>query len=123
QGSALQLGISMDQIAAETLGRETQLPSLELTLEGTDTVNGVSSCDFGYSCAYLNISWRNATTPMPRETNPRVVFERMFGDVGSTDPVVRLARAKQRLSILDAVTDKVRSLQRDLGPGDRVKVT
>ena len=122
QSSALRLGISMDQVAAQALGRATQLPSLELTLEGTDTVTGVSTCDTGYSCAYLNVSWRNATTPMPRDTNPRVVFERLFGDAGSTDPAVRLARERQRLSILDAVREKVGSLQRDLGAGDRAKV-
>ena len=71
-GSALQLGISMDQVAANApgLGLETPLPSLELSLEGGDTVYGVSTCDGGFSCAYLNNSWANTTTPMPRETNP-----------------------------------------------------
>jgi hypothetical protein len=123
QGSALQLGISMDQIAAQTLGRETQLPSLELSLEGADTVNGVGTCDTGYSCAYLNISWRNETTPMPRDTNPRVVFERLFGDAATTDPSVRLARAQRRRSILDSVMDKVSALRRELGAADRAKIS
>ena len=121
-GSSLELGVSMDQLVATTLGRETQLASLELSLEGVDTVNGVSTCDTGYSCAYLNISWRNTTTPMPRETNPRVVFERLFGDVGSTDPAVRLARIRAQRSILDSVLQRVRELQHGLGAGDNVKI-
>lgn len=94
QGTELELGISMDQIVADALGQESQIPSLELSLEGVDTVNGVSTCDTGYNCAYLNISWRNAQTPMPRETNPRLLFDRLFGDAGSTDPAVQ-ARADQ----------------------------
>ena len=122
-GSALALGISLDQLAATQLGRDTQLASLELSLEGVDTVNGVSTCDTGYSCAYLNVSWRNTTTPMPRETNPRVVFERLFGDVGSTDPAVRLARIRTQRSILDSVLQKVRDLRTELGAGDNVKIS
>ena len=123
QGSALDLGTSMDQFAAQTLGLQTRLPSLELSLEGADTFNGVSTCDTGYSCAYLNISWHDRTTPMPRETNPRLVFERLFGDAGSTDASVRLARAKQQRSILDAVIDKVAHLQGGLASGDRHKLS
>ena len=122
QGSELDLGTSMDQFAAQTLGRETRLPSLELSLEGADTFNGVSTCDTGYSCAYLNISWHDRTTPMPRETNPRVVFERLFGDAGSTSADVRLARAKQQRSILDAVMDKIAGLQGRLDGEDRRKL-
>jgi hypothetical protein len=122
QGSALDLGISMDQIAAQTLGKDTQLPSLELSLEGVDTLNGVSTCDTGYSCAYLNVSWRNATTPMPRDTNPRIVFERLFGDAGSTNPAVRLGRNQRRRSILDSVRQKVGHLEGSLGADDRAKV-
>ena len=122
QGSALDLGTSMDQIAARTLGRETRLPSLELSLEGADTFNGASTCDTGYSCAYLNISWHDRTTPMPRETNPRLVFERLFGDAGSTDVGVRLARAKQQRSVLDAVLDKIARLQGGLAGEDRRKL-
>ena len=122
-GSALALGISLDQLAATQLGRDTQLASLDLSLEGVDTVNGVSTCDTGYSCAYLNVSWRNTTTPMPRETNPRVVFERLFGDVGSTDPAVRLARIRTQRSILDSVLQKVRDLRTELGAGDNVKIS
>ena len=123
-GSALELGISMDQIAANAvgLGRETLLPSLELSIEGTDTVYGVATCDGGYSCAYLNISWANQTTPMPRETNPRIVFERLFGDVGSTSVGVRLERAQRQRSILDAVMGKVTQLKGGLAPYDRAKL-
>ncbi|MYN63614.1 MAG: DUF1552 domain-containing protein [Acidobacteria bacterium] len=122
QGSELDLGTSMDQFAAQVLGRQTRLPSLELSLEGADTFNGVSTCDTGYSCAYLNISWHDQTTPMPRETNPRMVFERLFGDAGSTDTGVRRARAKQQRSILDAVMDKVAKLQGGLAGEDQRKL-
>ena len=123
-GAALELGISMDQVAAnaEGLGRATQLPSLELSLEGGDTVYGVATCDGGFSCAYLNNSWANRTTPMPRETNPRIVFERLFGDVGSTSVEARLGRAKRQRSILDAVMQKVARLEDGLAPYDRQKL-
>jgi hypothetical protein len=123
-GAALELGISMDQVAATTegLGRATQMPSLELSLEGGDTVYGVSTCDGGFSCAYLNNSWANRTTPMPRETNPRIVFERLFGDVGNTSAAARSARMKQQRSILDAVLEKVARLEVGLAPYDRRKL-
>ena len=77
-------GVSMDQMFAKQAGEHTQLASLELALEGRDFAG---SCDVGYSCAYSNtISWSSPTTPLPMEHNPRVVFERLFGDGGSTDP-------------------------------------
>jgi hypothetical protein len=95
---------------------------LELSLEGGDTVYGVSTCDGGFSCAYLNNSWANRTTPMPRETNPRIVFERLFGDVGNTRADVRRARAQQQRSVLDAVMGKVARLKGDLAANDRRKV-
>ena len=123
-GAALELGVSMDQVAAnaEGLGRATQLPSLELSLEGDDTVYGVATCDGGFSCAYLNNSWANQSTPMPRETNPRLVFERLFGDVDSTSADARLARARRQRSILDAVMGKVADLKTDLAAYDRRKL-
>ena len=123
-GAALQLGISMDQVAASSagMGRETQLPSLELSLEGGDTVYGVATCDGGFSCAYLNNSWANQTTPMPRETNPRIVFERLFGDVGNTSAEARHARVKRQQSILDKVMEKVADLEVGLAPYDRRKL-
>ena len=94
--------------------------SLELALDGRDFAG---SCDAGFSCAYTNtISWRTPTTPLPMENNPRVVFERLFGDSGSTDPAVRLARIKEDRSILDSVTEKVADLQRGVGPDDRNKI-
>ena len=123
-GAALQLGISMDQVAANApgLGRETRLPSLELSLEGGDTVYGVATCDGGFSCAYLNNSWANETTPMPRETNPRIVFERLFGDLGNTSSDARRALARRQRSILDAVMGKVADLEKDLASYDRQKL-
>jgi hypothetical protein len=102
------------------LGQHTQLSSLELALDGRDFAG---SCDARFSCAYTNtISWRTPTTPLPMENDPRVVFERLFGDTGSTDPSVRRARLKEDRSILDSVTEKVDTLQRGLGPEDRHKI-
>lgn len=121
--SSLSLGISMDQIIANTLGQETPLPSLELGLEGADTVNGVGTCDVGFSCAYQNrLAWSGPSTPLPVETNPRVVFDRLFGNVDSTDPVVRRARLRRQNRIIDSVLDKVERLQGDLGRRDRAKL-
>ena len=123
-GAALELGISMDQVAANApdIGRQTQLPSLELSLEGGDTVYGVATCDGGFSCAYLNNSWANRTTPMPRETNPRIVFERLFGDVGNTSADARRASIQRQRSILDRVLNKVTDLKVGLAPYDRLKL-
>ena len=123
-GAQLELGISMDQVAANApgIGRETQLPSLELSIEGGDTVYGVATCDGGFSCAYLNNSWANRTTPMPRETNPRIVFERLFGDVGNTSVDARLASVKRQRSILDRVLDKAADLKVGLAPYDVQKL-
>ena len=81
------------------------------------------SCDVGFSCTYTNtISWRSSTTPLSGENNPRAVFERLFGDAGTTDSATRLARSKKDQSILDSVTEKIDALQRGLGPNDRVRV-
>ena len=86
-GSNLRAGISMDQIAGRIMGNETQLATLELAIDGRDFAG---SCDEGFSCAYTNtITWANETTPLPMENNPRAIFERLFGDTGSTDPAVR----------------------------------
>ena len=120
QGADLVASISMDQQVARMLGRHTQLGSLELALESGDDVG---TCGAGYTCAYTNtICWRSATTPLPMETNPRVVFERLLGDIGSTEPAARLARLHQNRSLLDAVTDKIAWLRRDLGARDRSKL-
>ena len=120
-GSSLRAGISMDQVAGRVLGRQTQLATLELGLDGRDFAG---SCDEGFSCAYTNtISWANETTPLLMEINPRVVFERLFGDSGSTDPDVRRARLAKDASLLDSVTERAGDLSRELGPRDRAKLS
>ncbi len=120
ENSDIQAGISMDQYAAKELGQYTELASLELALEGRDFAG---SCDIGLSCAYTNtISWRSPTTPLPMENNPRVVFERLFGDSGTTDSAARLARIKTDRSILDSVAEKTADLGRRLGARDRGKL-
>jgi hypothetical protein len=120
-GSSLHAGVSMDQIAGRVLGRKTQLATLELGLDGRDFAG---SCDEGFSCAYTNtISWANETTPLPMEINPRVVFERLFGDSGSTDPEVRRARLARDASLLDSVTERANDLSRQVGAGDRAKLS
>ena len=120
EGPNIQLGISMDQIAARELGRHTQLASLEIGLEANDTVG---SCDVGYSCVYNStISWRSETTPLPMETDPRAVFERLFG-ADSTDPLVRQARLVEDRSILDSVHDELTRLEHGLAAQDRHKLS
>jgi uncharacterized protein DUF1552 len=119
-GADLEAGISMDQIAAQELGRHTQLASLELGLESTESA---ASCDNGFNCVYTStISWRGATTPLPTEHNPREVFERLFGDTTSTDPATRLARMQQERSILDSVSQRITQLGQRVGSGDRAKL-
>jgi len=119
-GADIHAGVTIDQIAAAKIGQETPLPSLELATE--DYSGLVGSCDVGFSCAYMNtISWRTPTTPLPMEINPRLVFDRMFGD-GAT-PEERLERIEQQRSILDAVTSQVRRLQGGLGTSDRSRVS
>src|SRR5438477_111065 len=118
--SVVENGVSMDQIAAKALERDTQLSSLQLTLDDSSLVG---SCDVGYSCAYSStLSWLTPTLPLMSENNPRVVFERLFGSSDSTDTRVRVTRLRQDRSILDAVTDRVRQLQQRLGPTDKTKV-
>ncbi len=112
-------GTSLDQLIARRIGGDTVHPSIEI---GTEDFTGyVGACDVGYSCAYMNtISWKSPTTPMPMETNPRVVFERMFGRPGSVAD--RVTRMRQNRSILDSVTGDVASLERGLGTRDRVRL-
>jgi hypothetical protein len=113
-------GMSMDQIAARTLERETQLSSLQLTADDNSLVG---ACDVGYSCAYSStLSWLTPTLPLMAENNPRVVFERLFGASESTEPRARAARLRRDRSILDSVTDRVRELQQTLGASDTRKV-
>jgi len=113
-------GISMDQIAAKAFERETQLSSLQLTV---DDASLVGACDVGYSCAYSStLSWLTPTLPLMAENNPRVVFERLFGVNDSTDARARASRLQQDRSILDSITDRVKTLQRKLGAADNRKV-
>jgi hypothetical protein len=111
----------MDQIAARDLGRHTPLASLELGLEGA---NFAGSCDSGgFSCAFsYTISWRDSSTPLPMEHNPRAVFERLFGDNDTTDPAAREARRREQRSILDSISADVARLQGALGAGDQRKL-
>jgi hypothetical protein len=119
--SEVEAGISIDQIVAAHLGRTTELASLELAIEGRDLAG---SCDIGFSCAYTNtIAWRGAHTPLPMENDPRALFERMFGDSGSTDRGARMARLRAEQSVLDSVADRVSQLRQRVGPRDRVKLT
>jgi hypothetical protein len=117
----LDAGISMDQILASETGKRTQLASLELAIESSETAG---ACDTGFACPYTNtISWKSQNTPLPTQHNPRVVFERLFGDSGSTDPKVRLARFRQQRSVLDSVTEEVAHLQGALPQSDRTKLS
>ena len=116
QGS-IQVGTTIDQIAAQHIGQDTPLPSLELSIEEV-----ALSCGSGYACAYSNtISWKTPTTPLPMENNPQVVFEKLFGD-GSNN-ADRQARKQQSRSLLDSVMEQVAGLQRDLPAGDRVRLS
>src|SRR5215204_2491893 len=118
EGADLRNGVSADQIAAAELGKDTGLPSLELAID-LNFLGG--QCENSYACAYMNtLSWRTASTPLPTENNPRIVFERLFGDGGS--PEQRLARARENRSILDSVMADLDRLQKSLGAGDRTKV-
>lgn len=113
-------GISMDQIVARETAKDTPLGSLELAIDGRANAG---QCSAGHSCVYTNtISWRSKTTPLPMENNPRVVFERMFGDSGSTDPAVRRARMRRDASLLDSVTRKAADLKRGVGATDQVRI-
>jgi hypothetical protein len=113
------LGTTVDQIAAKQIGQETQLPSLEMSM---DLLSTVGQCDNGYACVYQNnLSWSSPTTPLPAEAHPRIVFERLFGEGGS--PEQRRAALARRASLLDAVTDEITRLKGTLGPVDRAKVS
>ena len=120
-GADIKNGVSADQIAAQHIGATTRFPSLEL---GCDDSRTVGNCDSGYSCAYTNsLSWRSETAPNPPETNPRLVFERLFGsfDAG-LDPATRARRQASRSSVLDLVTGRTSDLVKTLGSSDKRKV-
>jgi hypothetical protein len=119
EGEDVRAGKTIDQIAAEKIGQDTRYPSIEIATE--DMTGLVGACDTGYSCAYMNtISWKTPTTPLPMEINPRVIFERLFGDGGS--PEQRMARMKEDRSILDQITKEVPHLQSGLGKRDQTRV-
>ena len=119
-GADIRAGVSMDQIAARAFAQETQLASLELSL---DSKEPLGACDPGYSCVYANtLNWLSETTPLPMENNPRVVFERLFGGSGTTDAAARRARMREDGTILDAVAGKLARLRASLGGRDRAKL-
>jgi hypothetical protein len=112
------LGTTADQIAARQIGRGTQMPSLELSM---DLMNLAGQCDNGYACVYQNnLSWSSPTTPLPSEAHPRVVFERLFGDGATT--AERRAALRSRASLLDSVMEEFTQLNNQLGPADRARV-
>ena len=118
EGSDYYLGTTVDQIAAQRIGGETQFPSLEL---GTDLISLVGNCDNGYACVYQNsLSWSSPTTPLPTEADPRVLFERLFGEGGT--PEQRQAELSKNASLLDWVMEDIANYQNKLGASDRVKV-
>src|SRR4051794_7639404 len=113
-------GVSMDQLLARHFANETQVASLELSM---DLPNNAGACTGNLSCVYTHtLSWRSATQPLPVEWNPRAVFEKLFGDSGSTERAAREARLRQHKSILDSVTGKLATLRADLGAQDRTKI-
>jgi hypothetical protein len=112
--------VSMDQLLADHFAKDTQVPSLQLSM---DAPANAGACTGNLSCVYTHtLSWRSPTQPLPMEWNPRAVFETLFGDSGSTDHAAREARLEQHKSILDSVTAKLTDLKRELGPQDQVKV-
>ena len=121
RGADIRNGQSIDQAIAQQIGQTTPLPSLEIGLQDVRMVGG---CDSGYSCAYSNtISWSSPTTPLPYETNPRRVFERLFGDGETTDPKARAMQLKQNRSLLDFVLQDTQRLVPKLGASDRSKLS
>src|SRR6187431_2511742 len=112
------LGVTVDQHIANKYGQDTILSSIQLGVEDT---GNFGNCNWGYSCAYTNsISWASPTLPLPTQVNPRVVFERLFGD--GTSPEERLKGRKQNASILDSVTRELGAFKTGLGAGDKVRI-
>jgi hypothetical protein len=120
EGADIHAGVSMDQVAAKYLSKDTQLSSLELSLDNDESLG---ACDAGYSCVYTNtLSWRDERTPLPTENDPRAVFERLFGAADSTDAAARMARLAQEKSILDLALESITGLKKTLGPQDQLRV-
>jgi len=119
EGADVQAGTTIDQLIARQIGRDTKLPSLEVAVDRNDVVG---ACDHGYACAYMNsMSWKTPTTPLPAETNPRFVFERLFGSGDTAE--ARVARSAEDRSILDGVTQEIGQLRRMLDRRDGVKLS
>ena len=118
ESSDYELATTADQLAAQSIGQSTRLPSLELAM---DLLTVVGQCDNGYACVYQNnLSWSSPTTPLPAEAHPRLAFERLFGDGGSKAD--RLAEMRKEASLLDWMREDIARLQRKLGASDRTKV-
>ena len=118
EGNDYYLGTTVDQVAAKQIGKQTQLPSLELSM---DLLQTVGQCDNGYACVYQNnLSWSSPTTPLPSEAHPRIVFETLFGEGGNA--VERQAALRKRASLLDAFNEEIARLKRKVGPSDRQKI-
>ena len=116
QKNSVRVGVTVDQLAAEHIGQDTPLPSIELAIEDVSL-----SCGAGYGCAYFNtIAWRTPTVPLPMENSPQVVFEKLFGDGGTTEQ--RLTRKREDRSILDAIMEETLGLKKDLPAGDKARV-
>jgi hypothetical protein len=119
EGADVQAGTTIDQMIAQQIGRDSKLSSLEVAVDRNDVVG---ACDHGYACAYMNsMSWKTPTMPLPSETNPRFVFDRLFGSADTAE--ARVARTREDRSILDGVTQEISHLRRKLGPRDGVKLS
>jgi len=119
EGADVMAGTTIDQMIARQICRDSKLSSLEVAIDRNDVVG---ACDHGYACAYMNsMSWKTPTMPLPSETNPRFVFERLFGSGDTAE--ARVARSQEDRSILDGVTEEIARLRRKLGPRDGVKLS
>jgi Protein of unknown function (DUF1552) len=119
EGADVQAGTTIDQLIARQIGRDAKLSSLQIAVDRNDVVG---ACDHGYACAYMNsMSWKTPTMPLPAETNPRFVFERLFGSGDTAE--ARVARSREDRSILDGVTEEISQLRRTLGRRDGVRLT
>src|SRR5436309_791365 len=119
EGADVQAGTTMDQMIAQAICRDSKLSSLELAVDRNDVVG---ACDHGYACAYMNsLSWKTPTMPLPTESNPRFVFERLFGSGDTAEE--RVARSREDRSILDVVTRQISQLTRRLSSSDGSKLS
>ena len=119
ESSDYYLGTTADQVAAQQIGHQTQLPSLELAM---DLMQTVGQCDNGYACVYQNnLSWSSPTTPLPAEAHPRLAFENLFGEGGT--PAERRVALRERASLLDSIADDMNRLKRELGASDQARVS